>query len=71
LFRTFSYDAYFHSAPSPTALIFVLHLILRRLILFRRFRAFSFDAYFHSAHSPMTLKEIRRRGKKMALKKIS
>jgi hypothetical protein len=34
------------------------------------FRAFSYDAYFHSAHSPTALKEKRRRGKKMTLKKI-
>ena len=34
------------------------------------FRAFSYDAYFHSAHSPRALKEKRRRGKKMTLKKI-
>jgi len=73
-FRAFPYYAYFHSAPSPTALIFIPRLLLWRLF---SFRAFSYDAYFRSApspmtlffsaHSPKTLKEIRRRGKKMTL----
>jgi len=33
-FSAFSYDAYFHSAPSPTAIIFITRLLRQRLFSF-------------------------------------
>ncbi len=36
-FSAFSYDAYFHSAPSPMALIFIMRLLRQRLFSFHIF----------------------------------
>jgi hypothetical protein len=36
-FSAFSYDANFHYAPSPTALIFIMRLLRQRLFSFRVF----------------------------------
>ncbi len=40
---------YFRFAYFPITLIFIWHLLLRRIF---SWSAFSFDAYFHLAHSP-------------------
>ena len=47
-----SYDAHFHSTPSPITPIFIPRLLLRRLF---SFPALSYCAYFYFAHSPNTL----------------
>ncbi len=67
-FPVFSQNAYLHYAPSPHAPIFIPRILLRRLF---SLCVISYDAYIHSAHSPTALKEKRRRGKKMTLKKNS